>query len=456
MTATSPARPRAARRGTRAYRRQLRADALEALIYLVAAAGIALMIADGGLNSTDAASWIATVARAIGIVAAVMMMTQLMLAARDPLIERSIGHDKAMALHSKLGLPAISLMLTHAVMLIVSTSISSGLGLVETSVEFASLGWWMALAQIAIAVFAIVALTSFAAVRARIAYHRWRWIHLLVYIGVALAIPHQFLEGRTFAWGEPTAWFWLLLWVASIGSFVTYRLARPVLLQLRHHPRVGEVTVLPDGAVSVTITGDGLGRLGAKPGQFFLFSFGRLGGPFAEAHPYSLSAAPGDGLRITVKPAGDGSSAVAHVKPGTPVWIEGPLGIFHDDHRDGDDVLLVAAGIGVTPIRSIVEGLQVGTRATVIIRGRDDQAALLDEVRELAEAKGFAVSEHLGRRGHTWGSADNPTRLLEHVEDPARTELYVCGPIPWADAVVAEALDLGIPAHAVHRERFGW
>src|SRR5690606_13979986 len=137
--------------------------------------------------------------------------------------------------------------------------------------------------------------------------------------------------------------------------------------------------------------GRGVHSLRAQPGQLFLWRF--LQGQHAfQAHPYSMSAAPGETLRITVKPSGDGSSALAKLRPGTRVIAEGPLGIFTHGARTRDALVLVAAGIGITPVRSMLESVEKGDDVTVIVRARSRAGApLLDEVSTLATLKGATL-----------------------------------------------------------------
>src|SRR5690606_1742732 len=106
-------------------------------------------------------------------------------------------------------------------------------------------------------------ITSLAAVRLRWRYERWHAVHLLVYVGVAFAVPHQFLEGSTFREGGFAWWFWAALWTVSIGSLVTYRILRPLVLLRRHGLTVESVDAHDDGSTTVTLAGRDLHRLRA-------------------------------------------------------------------------------------------------------------------------------------------------------------------------------------------------
>ncbi len=425
-------------------------------MWLAAVAGVALMIASGGLQAASATDGVYAVGRALGIVAAVLMMTQVLLASRAPWVERAIGHDRAIAQHTRVGKVAIILMLLHAVLLTTASGTYDGRDPVSQFLAWPQYGWFMLVAQIALGTFLIVLITSLTAVRLRWPYERWHAVHLLVYVGVAFAVPHQFLEGSTFRTGGLSWWFWAALWTLSIGSFVVYRLIRPLVLLARHDLRVAAVATLPDGSTSVTLEGRDLARLRASAGQFFLWRF-LSPGLRTQSHPYSLSAAPGDTLRITVKPSGTGSSAVRSLAPGTRVLIEGPLGVFTHGSRTADHLVLICAGIGVTPVRSMLEGAAPGDRITVIMRARTrDEAPLLDEVEALAAERGADLHVLVGHRGETWGTRETPALIKDFVDDPRGADVYICGPRAWAAAVEADALAAGVPRDSVHREEFGW
>src|SRR5690606_37531990 len=137
--------------------------------------------------------------------------------------------------------------------------------------------------------------------------------------------PHKFLEGSTFRERGFASWFWLALYVVSFGSFVVYRVARPLVHLRRHDLRVAEVVELADGSTTIVMTGNGLDRLRARPGQFFLWRFLDKA-HWREAHPFSLSRGPqSDSLRITFRPAGAWTRRARELQLGTRVIAEGPL-----------------------------------------------------------------------------------------------------------------------------------
>ena len=429
-------------------------DGLEASVYLVAAVGVALFVASGGLLVTEPIDPLYGVGRAAGIVAAVLVLTQITLISRAPFVERAIGHDRAAAVHMRLGKVAFILMLVHVALITIMSASFDGRSLLEQTTAFWELGWFMVAAQAGLGLFTIAVATSLVIVRSRWRYERWHAVHLLMYLAIAAVVPHQFLEGSTFRDGGAAWWFWLVLYTLAVGSFLAYRVVRPLALLARHDLRVAAVEPLPDGSTSVVMEGRALDRLGARAGQFLLWRFLDRD-RWTQAHPYSLSRVPTAGtMRITVKPSGDASAALKDLAVGTRVLAEGPLGIFSDVARTAPGAVLVAAGIGVTPVRAMLEDAPDPCAVILRVRSRAE-APLLDEVEALAAERGVDLHVIEGPRGRGWSTAAGET-LAALVPDVAARDVYVCGPVPWADAVAADARAAGVPEDAIHRERFGW
>jgi len=434
------------------------ADGIQGGVYVLAAIGLAFFLADGGLQTFATIDYVYAAGRALGIVAAVFMLTQVLLISRMPFIERGLGHDGAAALHSRTGKAAVLLMAAHAGIISVMSAYYADVSVFTQTADFFTGRWFLTMAQLALGVFAIIFVTSLVMVRSRWRYENWHAVHLLTYVGIALAIPHQFLEGSTFRDGGAAWWFWLALYVIAWGSLLTFRVVAPLARFSRHDIRVSGVEALPDGSTSITMSGRDLSAFGARPGQFLLWRFLDRD-RWRNAHPFSLSSAPTAGSwRITVKPSGDDTAALASLAVGTRVMVEGPFGIFTEASRTRPGRVLIASGIGITPIRAMLE--QVDTAhgpVDVIFRANSTaRAPLLAEVEELAHANGAALHVVLGARGDGWSAIDQPATLVGLVPDVADRDVYICGPGQWADAVEHEARAAGVGRDSIHRETFAW
>ena len=184
----------------------------------------------------------------------------------------------------------------------------------------------MLLATAATLALVMVVVTSVRAARARLRYESWHLLHLYAYLGVGLALPHQLWTGQQLTTSPARTVFWWTAWGVAAGAVLVWRVLLPLAVNLRHRLRVTAVVPEAPGVWSVHVAGRRLDLLRAEPGQFLLWRF--LGAPGrSRAHPYSLSSAPdGRSLRITVAAAGDDSSHVAALRPGSRVLVEGPYG----------------------------------------------------------------------------------------------------------------------------------
>ena len=237
-----------------------------------------------------------------------------------------------------------------------------------TTWELITTGGGILLSVAGLVALCLVAATSIKKARGRLRYESWHLIHLYAYLGVGLALPHQLWTGQQFLSSPGRTVFWWTLWAAAAGAIVVWRVALPLVRSLRHGLRVTSVHRESSDVVSVYLTGRRLDRLPVRAGQFLNVRF--LDGPgWSRANPFSLSAAPdGRSLRITAKALGDGSARLAHLRPGTRVLFEGPYGRLSSRARTRPKVLLAGAGVGITPLRALAEGLAYAPGDAVLLR----------------------------------------------------------------------------------------
>ncbi|MBA2810726.1 ferredoxin reductase family protein [Streptomyces sp. KM273126] len=388
--------------------------------------------------------------RLTGLYGALLMAFQLLLVARLPWLDRRIGMDRLTSWHRRVGFGILWTLLAHAVFLTLGYAESSALDPVNQLVDLAETVEGVLRAVVALGIIFVVGAVSGRLARRRLAYETWHFIHLYTYVAVVLAFTHQVAAGTTFTSSSAARTYWYAVWGVALASVFVGRLALPLWRNWRHQLRVTAVVPESDNVVSVYMTGRDLDRLPARAGQFFLWRF-LTRDRWWQANPFSLSAAPdGRTLRLTAKAAGDGSAALRHVKVGTRVFAEGPYGAFTAMHRIRPEALLIAGGVGVTPIRALLEELH--GHAVVIYRVASDRDAVLyDELRELAHAKGAELHLVTGP-----ASPDKlaPGELLKLVPDVTERDVFLCGPPPMMNAVLGSLRELDVPKPQIHFERF--
>jgi predicted ferric reductase len=318
------------------------------------------------------------------------------------------------------------------------------------------------MATVALGLFVMVGVTSGRAARKRMRYETWHLLHLYTYVAIGLTFAHEFATGADFT-DTSVRVLWLGLYIAVGSLLLWYRLITPLLNLARHTLRV--VAVVPHGCdmVSVVVGGRNLARLDAQPGQFFRWRF-LTRGLAGAANPYSLSAAPrGDQLRITVKTAGRHSAALARLKPGTRVLAEGPYGAFTADlrhrsprGRQTGKVLLIGIGIGITPVRALLESAPAAPGGmTLLYRARRQRDLVLrEEIEHIAAARGARVHYLLGRR--ETGDHLSPRQLQRLVPDLADHEVYLCGPDELIGRLARTLRRAGVARAGIHFESFSF
>jgi ferredoxin-NADP reductase len=233
---------------------------------------------------------------------------------------------------------------------------------------------------------------------------------------------------------------------------------------LRHDIRVAAIETISPEVVSIHLSGRDLRELRSNGGQFFVWRFW-TGKTWWHSHPISLSSVPTNRTaRITVRALGDGSTELGFLPIGTRVWFEGPYGLFTDAARTSPKLAIVAAGIGVTPVRALLEHSRLAPgEATILLRATNqEQSYLWDEMEQLATDREATFYTMVGPRPagiSTWLSSHDYERnvsLRSTFPDLVRSDLYICGPQNWTDLVVAEARSAGLPDHQIHTERFDW
>jgi len=313
------------------------------------------------------------------------------------------------------------------------------------------------LGVIAAGLVVLVAALSVRAARRRLSYEAWHTGHLLTYVVVTLAIIHQVSEGSAFKTNVLTRLYWWGLWALALGALLTGRLVVPLVRNARHRLRVAAVVPESGDVVSVHLVGRDLERLPARAGQFFLWRFPGHN-RWWQVNPFSLSAAPdGRSLRLTAKGIGVTSAGLRDLRPGARVFAEGPYGAFTTAQRTRDATLLIAGGIGVTPIRALLEDGELTGDVVVLYRVRAEaDAVLLGEIKNLTTVRGARLYLLTGRTGA--GSPPNepftPHGLAALVPDVAERDVFVCGPAPMTAAVIRCLRELRVPAAQIHAETF--
>jgi predicted ferric reductase len=400
--------------------------------------------------------WLTNAGRITGLEAGYGVIVLVAVMARIPPVERGVGADRLARWHSTGGRYTVGLVVAHALLITWGYAVTAHTSVTHQAWTLLDSYPDVLLATTAGLLLVMTGIASARAVRPRMRYETWYYLHFYTYLAVALAFSHQFADGEEFMTNAAARAAWSALYIGVGAAVAWYRFITPARQAVRHRLRVTEVRTEAPGVVSVLISGRHLAELGAQPGQFFRWRF-LARDLWWTSSPYSLSEPPRrDRLRITVKASGDHSGALAHLQPGTRVIAEGPYGALTGRARRHRKVLLIAGGVGITPLRALLEALPAAPGdLTLIYRVSTLRGAVFrQELEEIAARRQAKVWFVAGNRAEL---PDNPLsagELARRVPGLADHEVYLCGPPGLTAAVTRELLQAGVRRRQIHRESF--
>lgn len=184
------------------------------------------------------------------------------------------------------------------------------------------------------------------------------------------------------------------------------------------------------------------------PGQFnMLWSFG-----VGEA-PISIAGQTGTTLVHTIRDVGAVTAALCNARVGDPVGVRGPFGVGWDvDRAHGRDLVVVAGGLGLAPVRPIVAALLADRdafgRASLLVGSRSPDALLYrPELDTWDRRDDLNVQLTVDHGDDTWpGHVGLVTERIEQCTfEPADTEVFICGPEPMMIATARAMAARGVP-----------
>jgi predicted ferric reductase len=430
-----------------------------AALLLGAGLGLTLALQLTTVRAVDFQSFyamVATVSRLAALIGSYFAIIGIFLVARIPWVEKGVGHDRLVTWHRKLGPWSLYLIGAHVFFIVLSFAGQDSIPLYKEMWTFLTTFDWMWFALIGFVLMVAAGVTSYKKARAKMSYETWFMVHVLTYGAIAASFMHQVINGQMFIGHPLNRAYWTLLYVAMAGAIIYWRFWVPFYRSTKVNLKVEKVVVEGPGVVSVIMKGHHLETLNAQGGQFFGWRF-LAKGHFLMSHPYSLSAAPTEKhLRITVKDLGDHSRSLAFLKPGTRVFVEGPYGAFTAGRSTQPHVVLVGGGVGITPVRALMDEFRGGAQLDVIFRAsKEEDLVLKKEMDYLAFNSGGSIRVHylVGPR------KDHPmdARALRQIApNIADSDIYMCGPEPLCSAVRKAAEDLGVPKNRIHDEAFAF
>ena len=390
--------------------------------------------------------------RIFGLIGTYLFLVQILLISKIKFIENSFGHDKLTRFHHLNGIFAFGLLFLHGLFLVIGYGLLKNVTFLNQFITFIG-NEHIGAGILGFVILIIIILLSITFSKIKLKYEWWYLTHLFTYLVIILAFSHQIENGMDLYSNNWFLAYWYILYIVVIGLLVIYRFLIPIYNYFIHKFVVSRIIKENKDIVSIYISGKKLNKFKFKAGQFGIFRF--LDQTFYQAHPFSFSRAHSEiELRISIKNSGDFTSKIQDVKRGTPIIIEGPLGTFHKDRIKNKNVVLIAGGIGITPIRSLIEELTLDPSKgiTLIYSVKEDNDIVFREELNALKEKHHTHYYHISnRQGHI-----TEDKLRNIVLNPTTTDFFVCGPPGMTNNIITILRKIGVPKRRIHYEKFSF
>ncbi|MGH9027207.1 MAG: ferredoxin reductase family protein [Acidimicrobiia bacterium] len=393
---------------------------------------------------------------ALGFVGLALMGLDFALVARFRAVAAPFGTDALVQFHRQIGLVGLAFVLVH----------------VALSAEWDKVFRFSSEATPARVIFGAIATAALLALiasslwraRLRLSYEWWHLLHaVLAVVSVVAALVHVVLVDYyvNSLWKQ-------ILWVAMSAAFVALlvwvRIGKPMTLRRRSWT-IERLTPERGSTTTLTLRPDGHRGFRFRPGQYAWIVVDRS--PFSlTQHPFSFSSS-GESLGdvdISIKALGDFTNTVADLNTGTKVYVDGPHGVFSPDQYEGPGFGLIAGGVGITPMLSILRAFaeRGDSRPVVVfVANRDwEEATFREELEELSRGLDLHVVFTVSTASPGWGGETgriDAAMLARHLRPGfERWQYFVCGPNPMMDAIEDALVALNVQSERIHTERFDW
>lgn len=398
-----------------------------------------------------------------GLLATGLLVGAVVAPSRLRSLTRSIGIEGVLGAHRSLGLLVVVMVLVHVILVLAAN---------PNSVALFDPRQWSMPSRAAIGTTAsLILLVGLALTRHRAAsYERWRWLHLGL-AGAAVVGSALHIWWLNHLVRDPVLRVAFGLLAAGLLGVLSYRwLWRPAL------DRRGAWVVTDIRAESPDVHtlvigprrprhGFDVSTMAFEPGQFAWIR--TRPSVTAEEHPFTIASCPAgsETIEFTIRHVGDFTSTVGSLAVGDPVWIDGPHGSFTwDDRVYSRALVLIAGGVGITPMMSMLRALALRGDPTPVLMlsaaRHEDELLFREELAELTDSLDLTLIEVLSRPPENWtgqrGRIDG--RLLAEVlprsQGRRKVEYFICGPSPMVSGVLGGLAALGVASSRIHTEQF--
>lgn len=416
-----------------------------------------------GPGAGDGSSLLSQLSVGMGLLATSLLVCAVVLPSRVRSLTRTLGIDGVLGIHRFVGLAVTLLVGLHIILVVVARPANIALFDVVHAPDRgrAAVGATVALA-------ALVILTGLRR-RLRQRYEVWRWVHLALAGSVlVLSALHIWWLNHLVRDTAMRALFIVLaavalgvlgyrwLWLPIYGPRREY-----VVRELR--PETSTVSTL---VLEPRRDGNrrGYRTLAFAPGQFAWLRLNPSIG--AQEHPFTIASSAHLGLwtEFTIRHSGDFTTELRRLRPGSPVWVDGPHGAFTLDLRRCTGLVMIAGGVGITPMMSMLRTLahrrDRRPHRLVVVARTLDELLFRAELSELQQRLDLTVIELLRQPPPSWTGASGAVdeellvALLPGTFRRNQLDYYLCGPPAMVTDVLTVLDGLDVPQPRIHTEQF--
>jgi len=395
----------------------------------------------------------------LGLTAYAMLLVQFVSSGRFERLSGRVGIDRMMRFHQLAARLLAVLVILHPLAARIPTSTETlavapqALAIMFSAPHMRSavLAWVLVLILVAMAIYRR---------RLQLRYEAWRAAHVLGALLVAAGGAHHTFTAGGYSERPALFWFWCALLAIASVSFLFVYLVRPWLLG-RMGYRVVANRPLAAGIRELTLESASGRGIRFQAGQFAWVNFGWL--PLFD-HPFSICSAPAElpRVRLLIKARGDFSGSLEGIAGGTPVRLDAPHGHFGLHAGAGSAVYLIAGGIGIAPIMSMLRHLHAirDPRAVCLLYGarNPQQLVYAEEISAIERALRMRTRFFVDEPPPDWtggiGAITKEAILDALPASPRECLCLICGPTPMMLAAERHLLAAGVPAGQVVYERF--
>ena len=292
----------------------------------------------------------------------------------------------------------------------------------------------------------------------------WRWVHLVMAAGVVGGSALHVLWLNNLVNDAVMGPVLVLLGLLLVAVLVLRWGLRGVF---EHEGRMRVRAVRRESAtVSTLVLGGRSRHSGAwfQPGQFAWLRLERYS---VEEHPFTIASSAHEAGRVefTIRHTGDFAERLRRLPRGATVWVDGPYGSFTTDAVPSAGFVLIAGGVGITPMMRMLRTAadRRDTRPYRLVVHARDRADLLfrAELSQLRTRLDLEVTEVLRQPELDWDGATGPVdtallaAVLTDLDTPSlRLDYFICGRPSLVTDVLDTLASLGVPQDRVHTEQF--